>query len=158
MPTPASPSPTSPRPRQLVSPSSPEFITSLAKRTSRGRNKGELLRGLEGSPLSCRASPPPFSLSSPPRSHTSSTVLSPLMPPAPLELVPASPPTGPHALPAFPARHRPQRWCSPRGLSQPICLHRRLRLPAYRYQLLCACCIQHPNCTTHVHPFSVSLL
>jgi hypothetical protein len=29
---------------------------------------------------------------------------------------------------------------------------------AYRYHLICACGIQHPSCTTYVHPLPVSFI
>jgi hypothetical protein len=142
MPTPASLSPTSPRSQQQVPPSSPEVITQLAKRTRRRCNEVELhIAGAGGGgqapPLS---SLPSFLLSSPPRSHMSSTTSLPLIPPAL---------TGLPAPPVFPASPPPGAALS--AGAAPFA-------SAYRCQLLSACCIHHPSCTTHVHPFSVSLL
>jgi hypothetical protein len=89
--------------------SSPEIHTPPAKRSKRMRcNEVELLRGLERegellcSPLSCTASPLPSSPPSPPCSHMPLTAPWPLLPPAPLVLELASPPTGLPAPPSFP--------------------------------------------------------
>jgi hypothetical protein len=106
-PSPASPTPTPPSPQQPVLPaSSPEIRTPPPKRNKRKRrNEVELSRGLDGdgelllSPLSCTASSLQSSLSPPSNTDMSPTVTSPPLPPAPLVIEPATPPTSPPAPP-----------------------------------------------------------
>jgi hypothetical protein len=137
-------------------PPSPEAVSPPPKRIWRQRNEVELLRGAEGeddlllSPLSCTSPPPPLPSPSPFRALTLYSAL-PLPPPsAPLDHVPASPPTCPPTPPERPEsppqrnqrrlpRHRqlPTRHCCPLHLySQRHRLHcrrtrRRLLLPPH---------------------------
>jgi hypothetical protein len=140
-PLPESASSTPQSPQQPVPPlSSPEVNTPPAKWTRRRRNGVELLRGLveEGklllSPLSCAALPLLFSLPSPCRSHTSLTASPRLLPPALLELEPASPVSGSLRRPLS-WQHRLRQWRPLRGLCQPVRPHCRLRLS-------CHCCLR----------------
>jgi hypothetical protein len=92
----------------VPTPPSPEAITPPPKRIQRRHNEVELLRGADGeddlllSPLSCTSPSPPILLSSPFRAHTLSTASPLLLPSAPLDHVPASPPTCPPTPPEFP--------------------------------------------------------
>jgi hypothetical protein len=110
-------------------PPSPEVTTPPAKRTRKRRNEVELLRDVDGegdlllSPPSCLASPRSFPPSSPSRSEAFSTASftasSTLLPPAPLENVPALPPTCPPAPPELPVSPPPAESAPADQPSQP---------------------------------------
>ncbi len=163
MPSSEAASPTPPSPQQPVSPLSlPEVNTPPAKRTRRRHNRVELLRGLEGegvlllSPLSCTASLLPFLPPSSSNSQMSLTASLPLMLPAPLDLEPVSPVSGPLRRPH--SRHCHLRQWHPLWGSASWSTLTFAFTSAFTVAYASACSKHHPSRTSNVHPFSVSLL